>query len=154
MAKRVRIGDIMQMLSSEGVSYAQITHKHPDFGFLIRVMPGAYDRMPENLSVVVDQEPQFSTFLAVQSAVNAQVFAIVGNVPVAARNERFPIFRVTIYGKDGAVGPWWLWDGQQEVRLERALTDAERKYPIRSIISAPLLLKRIETGYRAEDHDF
>ncbi|WP_394887062.1 hypothetical protein ACG873_20275 [Mesorhizobium sp. AaZ16] len=153
MAKRVRIGDVMQILSSQGVSYAQVSHKHTQYGFLIRVMPGTYDRKPQEFSAVVDQEPQFSTFFLVQTGINQGLFAIVANVPVAPRNQAFPTFRTTGYGRNGERGSWWLWDGQDEVRLDRLLTDAEKRYPLRGIISAPLLVERIDKGYRAEIDD-
>lgn len=43
MAKKVKLGDILQVLTSQGVAYAQVTHKHPKFGFLIRILPGLHN---------------------------------------------------------------------------------------------------------------
>jgi hypothetical protein len=48
MAKKVKFGDVLQVLTSQGVAYAQVTHKHPEFGFLIRVFPGFYNEQPKN----------------------------------------------------------------------------------------------------------
>lgn len=62
MAKKVKLGDILQVLTSQGVAYAQVTHKHPEFGFLILVFPGFHNEQPKDFSVVVDGEPQFSAF--------------------------------------------------------------------------------------------
>lgn len=63
MAKKVKLGDILQVLTSQGVAYAQVTHKHPEFGFLIRVLPEFHNEQPKDFSVVVYGEPQFSAFL-------------------------------------------------------------------------------------------
>jgi len=46
MAKKIQLGDILQVLTSQGVAYAQVTHKHPEFGFLIRVFPGFHNEHP------------------------------------------------------------------------------------------------------------
>ena len=82
MAKKVRLGDILQVLTSQGVAYVQVTHKHPEFGFLIRVFPGFHNEQPKDFSAVVDGEPQFSAFFVVQSAVNQGLLSVVANVPV------------------------------------------------------------------------
>jgi hypothetical protein len=43
--------------------------------------------------------------------------------------------------------------GHESLRLERDLTADEMKYPTEGIISAPLLVERIEKNYRAEMHE-
>ena len=61
--------------------------------------------------------------------------------------------RTRVVTPDGQCGPWWIWDGENEEMLERELTPSEMRYSLRGIISAPLLLERIEQGYRPEIHD-
>lgn len=39
------------------------------------------------------------------------------------------------------------------MRLEGGVSSEEMKYSTRGIISAPLLVERIENNYRAEPHD-
>src|SRR3546814_12102861 len=93
MAKRIKFGDILQVLTSQGVAYSQVTHKHPEYGFLIRVSPGFHNEQPKNFSAVVESEPQFSAFFVVQSAVNQGLLSVVGNVPIPERLQVFPTFR-------------------------------------------------------------
>jgi hypothetical protein len=127
MAKRVKIGDIMQILTSEGISYAQVTHRNPKYGYLIMVFPGTYPQVPKDFNEVVDQTPQFSAFFPLQPAIHRGYFAIVANVPVSSKNEPFPVFRSGLRGKDGKMmGSWWLWDGETETRLDRPLTNEEK----------------------------
>lgn len=52
-----------------------------------------------------------------------------------------------------AGGSLWLWDGDEEYRLDRAFSSQEQKYPTRGLISAPLLVERIEKNYRAQPHE-
>lgn len=150
MAKRVKLGDVLQVLTREGVAYAQVTHKHREFGFLIRVFPGFHAQVPRDFAEVVAVEPQFSTFFPVQTAVNQGLIAVVGNVPIAPALEAFPMFRMCAGGPGGSL---WLWDGETEVQLRRAFTAEELHYPDRCIISAPMLVERIEQGYRADTHE-
>lgn len=150
MAKKIKVGDVLQVLTSQGVAYAQVTHKHPEFGFLIRVFPGFYDTIPGDFSTVTNTKPQFSAFFVVQSAVNQGLLSVVANAPIPEEIKPFPVFRARSGGAGGAI---WLWDGSQESRLDRALSTEEQGYPTRGIISAPLLVDRIEKGYKAETHE-
>lgn len=150
MAKRIKIGDILQILTSEGVCYAQITHKHPEFGFLIRVFTGFYDKTPNDFEKVTQSLVQFSAFFVAQSAVNQGLLSVVANSPVPAHLADFPVFRSRSGGPGGSI---WLWDGENSERLERKLTPDEMKYSVRGIISAPLLVERVEKGYRPEVHE-
>lgn len=150
MAKKVKLGDVLQILTSQGVAYAQVTHKHPEFGYLIRVFSGFYDAQPEDFSAVVNSSVQFSTFFVVQSAVNQGLLSVVANVPVPEGLQAFPTFRSRNGGPGGSI---WLWSGSEAVRLERDLSLEEQKCSTRGIISAPLLVERIESNYRAETHE-
>lgn len=150
MAKKINFGDVFPVLTSQGVAYAQVTHKHSEFGFLIRVFPGFYDKVPYDFSIVTNTKPQFSAFFVVQSAVNQGLLSVVANVPVHEEINSFPVFRARSGGPGGAI---WLWDGCQESRLDQALSAVEQGYPTRGVISAPLLVDRIEKGYKAETHE-
>ena len=154
MAKRVKIGDVIQLTSSKGLSYAQLTHINPEYKYLIRVFSEIYTKPPKDFNEVVDHSPQFSAFFPVQYAVNKGVFPIVANVRVSPKNQPFPIFRSATVGRDGiSRGAWWLWDGEKEIILRRPLSEEEKKYSFLGIINLALLIKRIETGYRPEVDD-
>ncbi|WP_226489101.1 hypothetical protein [Pseudomonas sp. B20] len=150
MAKKVKLGDILQVLTSQGVAYAQVTHKHPEFGFLIRVFPGFHKEQPKDFSKMLEKEPQFSAFFVVQSAVNQGLLSVVGNLPISENLQEFPTFRSRNGGEGGSI---WLWNGGEAVRLAREISSEELKYSTRGIISAPLLVERIENNYRAETHE-
>ncbi|PCR96794.1 hypothetical protein CP336_07515 [Pseudomonas fluorescens] len=151
MAKRVKTGDILQILTSKGVAYAQVTHRHPDYGFLIRVFFGFREQRPKDFSAVVEGELQFSAFFPVQTAVNQGLLSVAGHAPVPEPLQAFPVFRARAGGPGGSL---WLWDGVKEHRLDREFSLQEQAFPTRGIISAPLLLERIEKNYRAHTHEF
>ena len=152
MAKKILIGDVIQILTSRGIAYAQFTHKHQRFGALLSIFEGFYNEALKDFSSIVSGPPTFQTFFPLQPALNEGLFCVVANVAVADRNKPFPTFRSRVIGADGQLGPWWLWDGQKEEMLRRDLTDTEKHYSLRGISSAPLLVERIESGYRPETH--
>jgi hypothetical protein len=153
MAKRAKIGDVVQILTSKGVAYAQFTHKNQRFGSLLSIFEGFYATSPKDYSEVVRGKPQFHAFFPLQAALDEGLLSIVANVPVSDCNYEFPRFRTRVVAPDGQCGPWWIWDGEHEVMLDRELTASELRYSLRGIISAPLLIDRIEQGYKPETHD-
>ncbi|MBO9192665.1 hypothetical protein J5277_00960 [Rhizobium sp. 16-449-1b] len=153
MAKRIKVGDVAQIATSKGISYAQVTHRHPRYGHLLRVFDSVYNSKPDNLAEMVATHVLFSAFFPIQKAVGEGLLTIVGNSEVTDANSPFPTFRANTRDRAGNRGPWWLWDGETEVMLTRGLSDNEKRYPVRGIISLPLLIERIERGYRAETHD-
>ena len=148
--KTVKVGDVFQILTSEGICYGQVTHTHPKYEFIVRIFREFYPTPPKKFEEVVSKEPQFTAMFLVQDAVRQGLVSLVANVPVATKNKSFPIFRTTNNYGEGDNTIWWFWDGDKEWRVDRSLTDVEKKYPQRGFISAPLLIERIEKDYRAE----
>lgn len=150
MAKKIKLGDTFQVLTSQGVAYGQVTHKNAEYGHLVRIFCGFHSNPVKDFDRVINSEVQFSAFFPIQSAVNQGLVSVFGNTPVPVPLQEFPTFR----SRNGAAGgSIWLWKGQEAVRLERDLQQDELKYPTRGIISAPLLVERVEKGYRAETHE-
>lgn len=150
MAKRIKLGDIFQVLTSQGVAYGQVTHKNSEYGHLVRIFHGFHSRPCKDFDQIVNSEVQFSVFFPMQSAVNQGLLSVPGNTEIPVSLQEFPTFRSRNGGAGGSI---WLWNGEKPVRLERDLQQSELKYPTRGIISAPLLVERIEKGYRAETHE-
>ena len=147
---RVKVGDVFQILTSEGICYGQVTHKHPKWKFLVSIFRNFPEQQPADFSEYVSQKPQFVTPFLIQLSVSRGYFAIVGNVPVAEHNAKSVIFRGTNNPGCGAETIWWLNDENGEHRLDRPLTSEELKYPRQALISAPLLLQYIQDDYRVE----
>jgi len=150
MAKRIHIGDIVEIPTAKGLRYAQFSHEHaqpPRYGALIRVLPRFFQSRPGDFSELVRQPETFVTFFPLQAAVNRKIFAVVGNCPVPDFAKPFPLFR------SGVVDPatrkvkvWWLWDGEKEWKVGD-ITLEQRKLPLRGIWNDTLLIERIESGW-------
>jgi len=148
--KTVQIGDVFQILTSQGVCYGQVINTHPKWKFVIAIFRQFFDKPPSDFGELVDCEPQFVTTFLLQDAVKQGLFSLVDNVPVSEKLREFPTFRSTnnLKGDDTM---WFFWDGDKQWKVHRPLTETEKYFPKGpSLPSAPLLVERIEQDYRVE----
>lgn len=102
------------------------------------------------VDTVVAGRPQIITTFSIQYAVRQGLFALVANVNVPDHLRDFPTFKATNHLK-GDDTLWFFWNGKEEWRVERPLTEAEKRHPEGpSFPSAPLLIERIQKDYRVE----
>lgn len=148
--KTVKIGDVFQILTCEGVCYGLVTHTHPKWKFVVAIFRKFFPTPPEDLSSVVSDDPQFITTFLLQDAVKQGLFSLVANVPIPRHLREFPTFRSTnnLKGDDTM---WFFWSGEKQWKVQRQLTEEEKCFPKGpSLPSAPLLIERIEKNYRVE----
>jgi hypothetical protein len=118
MAKPIQIGDVVEVTTSNGLAYAQVTHKHTEkhsaYGPLLRIAPGFFATRPEGFEELVSQEPVAMMFCTLQAAIKRGVCEVVSNVPVQENARRFPLFRMS-NDDPGVDTPkkWWFWDGER-----------------------------------------
>ena len=152
---RPRIGDIIEIPTPKGLAYAQFTHKHdtpPHYGALLRVLPGLFPQRPSDFADLVCQRPQFSTFFPLGAACNRGIVRVVASEAIPPHSASFPIFRGSHRDKTGKrAGPWFLWDGQHEWRVQSLSDEQLRDYPPRGIRNDTLLIERILAGWRHEE---
>jgi hypothetical protein len=147
---RLKIGDIFQILSREGICYGQLLYRNKEWGKIVGVFRDFYDKEPKDFQAVVDRKPDFISIFPIGRAVRQGMFSIVGNTPVAECNKQSTLFRSSNNPGLGDETDWWFWDGENSYRIGRPLTEEEKKYPKRGMISAPLLIERVEDDYRVE----
>jgi len=147
---RLKIGDIVEIPTVKGTSYAQYTHAHKMYGALLRVLPGFFKESPDNWSNLVSSVEKFVVFFPLKAAVGQKIFSIVANQPVPETSKEFPTFRAGVVNPEtNKVGVWWLWDGEKEWRVD-SLSKAQKKLPIRGVWNDTLLIERIVSGWLPE----
>jgi len=150
MAKRCKIGDIIEIQTPIGLAYAHYTHRHPDMSALLRVLPGEFPARPTDLAPLVAANERFHVFFPLQAAVNRGIFEVVANLPVPAAAQQFPLFRTAWRDlKTGKALQWFLWDGEKSWKVDR-LTSESRKLSLKEIYNDTLLIERIETEWTPE----
>ena len=147
---RLKPGDIVEIGTSKGLAYGLCTHRHRQYGTLIRVIDGLLPQRPGDLASLARRRVSFSCFVALPAAADQPVVSIVGHADVPPELLGFPTFRAGIIDpRIGKVALWWLWDGDKEWPIG-ALTPEQRRFPIRGIWDVTLLVERIESGWTAE----
>ena len=147
---RPRPGDIFEISTPRGLAYAQVTHHHPQYGALIRVLPGLFDARPASFDDLSGRPERFRAFFPLQAAVSRGLVTLVAHAPIPAGAQAFPTFRAGVVDPaTGKVAVWWFWDGQREWRAG-PLTDADRRMPIRGVWNDTLLVERIVSGWTPE----
>ena len=154
---KVTPGDVVEVRVSGGYGYVQkvLDHKgSPSYGELVRVFAGRHKKRPNDLIALAAGEEQFVTFLPLSVLVKRGEMAVVGNAPIPKGKRKLPRFKC-----HGAMNPttghteiWWEWDGSRaETRIGPVLTDEQAGFSTSGIINLPLLIERIESGYRPAD---
>jgi hypothetical protein len=138
---RIRLGDIIEVPTPNGLSYVQYTQKHPIMGHPIRVLPGTHESRPADLAALADSHELYYAFMFLAEAIRKEDVQIVGHAEVPIRNRPFPLFRAK-----GLGSAWWLWDGDREWKVGD-LTEDTRVLPIRAIWDATMLIHRITEGW-------
>ncbi len=147
--KKLRIGIMVEIDTAKGLAYAQLTHRHPVFGPLMRVLPGLYvDRPPASkLRSLVEANERFFVFVPVDAAVAWGKFVPVGHEEVPERARPFPLFKAG-FTQPGQIRieNWRLWDGEREVPIAYPTGD-QLALPIQQIVSPQLLIRRLERDW-------
>lgn len=147
---KIKIGDVIEIKTKNGWSYAQYTHKHTQYGALLRVFGDIYKSRLEDFSELVKSNPAFMCFFPLGAAVDQGIVSVVGNTDLPVESRVFPTFRAGVVDPaTRRVGVWWLWDGEKEWRVGE-LTSDQRHLSIRGVWNDTLLIERLESGWRPE----
>jgi hypothetical protein len=147
---QAKIGDVLEIQTTQGLAYALYTHKHKNFGALLRVFGSIFPSRLSHFESMIQGCPLFETFFPLSAALHKGAVSIVGNVTIPPRLRDFPMFRDGISDPStGSVKTWWLWDGEREWPIGN-LTEEQRRFPIREVINDTLLRERIESGWTPE----
>jgi hypothetical protein len=150
MKRNIHIGDVIEIRTTKGLAYAQYTHKHKQYGALLRVFNRIYLEQPTDLKSLIIEEEAFQCFFPLSAALNLKLVRVVTNISVPEKNKKFPTFRAGIVDPaTKKVAVWWLWDGEKEWRIGE-LDKEQKKLPIRGIWNDTLLIERIDSGWTPE----
>jgi len=140
--QRVRTGDLLEIHTPKGHSYVQYIGKHPEYGDVIRVLPGCHSQRPTDFSQLIGG-PSYLAFYSVRVAVNTgfaekiETFNVPADAKVPTR-----LRRAGARSRDGRILSWIIeCDGHETV--EQQLSEVQRQLPIAAIWDHELLVLRI-----------
>jgi hypothetical protein len=143
------VESVIEIETSRGLAYGHVTHEHPKYGTLVRIVDRTWTTRPPISAIFDGTGTQFQCFFPVGAAVRQGVVDVIGKFPLSPQETEFPLFRTgTPQPGTTQVATWWLWDGKRSWRVG-SLTEELRELPIRGIWNYELLKKRIENCWRA-----
>ncbi|RXV64137.1 hypothetical protein D1006_40750 [Burkholderia stabilis] len=146
----IQFGDVFRIETSKGSGYFQYVKKVSPMGSLIRILPGTHKDVPENLAEIVMMETNFWIFFPVGAATKRGIIKKVGNFGIPEHARSTPLFRTGIPDQETRkVESWWLWDGEKSWPVG-AISEEQRRLPIRGSWNDTLLIERIEQGWLPE----
>jgi hypothetical protein len=153
MSQKARLGDVFEIRTSRGLSYAQYVNDHRSQGTRVRVLPGAYPSRPADLSSLVSGRELYFVFYTLEAALKRKFVKIVGNFPIPQWARAFPTMRK--HGginKDGSVINWRIVDGATDkvLRSATSLSAEEERLSIASIWPHESLVERVEEDWTPE----
>lgn len=140
----LKIGSIIELVTSKGYAYVQYTHNKAPYGHLIRVLRGLYDTPQNDLEMLAQKTSLFSTFFALPAAIKSKLVKNIGTCTVPEAAQIFPLFKQGFEDpKTNKVYIWNFWDGEN--RWSKSdLDDREKNASLIGYPSYDVLVSRIE----------
>jgi hypothetical protein len=154
MSGKARLGDVFEIQTSRGLSYAQYVNQHRSQGTLVRVLPGAYASRPADLTGLVLSPELYFVFYTLEAALKRKLVQVVANLPVPVWAQSFPTMRKRGgINRDGSVINWLIVGEatNKVLRSVTALTPEEEKLSIAAIWPHEVLVNRIEESWTPEN---
>ncbi len=136
-------GDIVEIETTAGLAYVQLTHTHPSYPPVVKFLKGPFQKRPEAVTGLAREASPIA--MVPLSGVLKKLglkHARVGTVEIPRAEGEFPIFRMPIRDKKGEIIYWWFWDGKG-LTYTTELMQQQEKLPMREIMSAERFLDQL-----------
>lgn len=147
--KRARPGDMLEVATPRGLAYVQYVGKHSEYGDAIRVIPGFFQKQPQDWNALLAQEGYF-TFYPVSAAVSQGLVRVAASAAIPSGKEMPSTYRRAGWiTREGKTTMWFICEGTKETRRTE-LSDEERRLPIYAIWNHEFLVERLVDEWRPE----
>lgn len=148
---RTKFGDVFEIKTARGLGYFQFVNKHPEFGQLIRVLPGIHEERPADLSKLSAEKEVYFVFFPVTAAVSKALVEKIGNFAVPIWAQGIPLMRRPgARAPGGKVLTWFIVNDRGE-KLVKELSEDQRQLSLAVIWNDTLLAERIAAGWKPSD---
>lgn len=145
MSKRVKVGDVLEIVCPDGVIYLHYLGKHSIYGYGVAVSPIVHSHtMPVHEDLFRNS---YVTFYPVGTAISQGLARIVGSLPSPGLPHRMR--RAGARSNTGQVETWIIEEPDGE-RLVRSLSKDERSLSISSVWNHEYLIESVLEGWTPE----
>ena len=147
--KRIRAGDVMEIVVGIQIAYIQYIGEHPEYGGTIWVTPRMYNAPAEDITTVMAEDGYY-TFYPARTAISRGFVKLVGSASMEGREIPRYLRRAGARGAGGIILTWIVSRGGGEV-VKEVLSESEQHLPIGAIWNHEMLVQRISEGWRPEN---
>lgn len=148
---RTKCGDVFEIKTARGFGYFQLSNKHPEYGQLVRVLPGVYPERPADLERLVGEKEVFFIFFPATAAASKGLVEKVGDFAIPIWAQGIPLMRRPgARGPGGKVLSWFIVSDRGE-KLVKELDENQRQLSLAVIWNDTLLAERIASGWKPSD---
>jgi hypothetical protein len=146
-----RPGDVLELETSAGLAYLQVTHWDPIRTWLVRVLPGVHPERPPDLRDLVGGPERFIAFYPAEDAVRQRLVHSIGNFPLPKNGRKFPKMLLEgVADRDGRIMGWWTYDGKQEQLVDKGRLDKYRHLPVGRLLMHQGLINAVLSEQRPD----
>lgn len=144
-------GLVLEIKTSAGLAYFQYVSRHPEYGELIRVLPGVFRTRPEDAESLALKEELYAVFFPVAAALRHGIVSKVGRgvIPSGKWKNR-KMRRPGARAKGGRILTWVI-EGDEDSEVVNELTADQLKLPMAVIWNDTMLKERVADRWRPED---
>ena len=149
---QLKVGDVFEVDTPRGKAYIQYVSHNEVIGELIRVLPGVYDKRPENLMEIVNKKGDYFIHFPVKAAKKQKIVELISHFALPKGLEIPKKFRTEITDKDGNLAGWHIvdYDTWQRDTISE-LSEEQKKLSPWGTWNDTLLIERISQEWTLEN---
>jgi len=157
--KKIRIGDIAEIVTPAGFAYVQYTHDADTNGELVRVFSELYKVRPQDFSALAQKKESYFVFYTMDYAIRAGQATVVSNQAVPEWASNYPVMRhAAAFDDFGRVTRWRIISAASRLTLQdlisaplfAELTPEQMKLSIREIWPHAAMVRKLTGGWTPE----
>lgn len=149
---RLKVGDVFEIHTPRGKAYIQYVSNDEVIGELIRVLPGVYDNLPDNIKEIASGKEEFFIHFPLKAALKQKILKRVSNFDLP-KNFKIPTkFRTEVTDNEGNIIGWHIVDYDTLKReTVSKLSEEQTKLSPWGTWNDTLLIERISQGWTLKE---
>lgn len=148
--KRIKIGDLFEIKTKNGKAFLQYMYKDAKLGELVRILPGIFKEIPNNLDQVINQEELFYIYFPLNAAYKKNIVQLIDNFKII--DFRKPKFMREKYIVKEEFKGWHIINTETwERELVKKLNPDQKKLSPWGIWNDILLIERLDENWTLEN---
>lgn len=158
MVKKVKIGSIIQLKLDEGYIYLQLVAFHQNYGELVKVLQGIYEKPLSDFDDLLNLEERFYVFYpTLTDDLKDRTVTMTSKVYTNSELGYPKMRQATITLPDGSVPSWALYENGEiekgSARKVEDLSEEEKNYSRVLLVGLPILKKMLVGEAKILDYD-